>query len=107
DFDRWTEGIKDGRTYVGDGRSHLVDFRVDDVRVGEAGGERRLDAPGSVTVRARVAAYLDPEPTAEARAIRQRSLAEKPYWDAERARIEGTREVPVEVVVNGKPVARK
>ena len=27
DFDRWCEGLKAGRSYVGDGRSHLVDFR--------------------------------------------------------------------------------
>ncbi len=31
----------------------------------------------------------------------------KPYWDIERARIGDTRKVPVEVVVNGQPVARK
>ena len=43
DFDRWAQGIKDGRSYVSDGRSHLVDFRVDDVAVGEGGSEVRLD----------------------------------------------------------------
>ena len=31
----------------------------------------------------------------------------KPYWHIERARIEGTRNVPVELVVNGHPVARR
>jgi hypothetical protein len=107
DFDRWCEGIKQGRSYVGDGRSHLVDFRVDDVEVGKAGGERKLDAPGTVTVRASVGAYLDPEPTAEARAIRQKPLFHQPYWDLERARVGESRKVPVEVVVNGYPVARK
>ncbi|PYV29331.1 MAG: hypothetical protein DMG22_23295, partial [Acidobacteria bacterium] len=32
---------------------------------------------------------------------------EKPYWDLERARIGQTRNVPLEVVVNGQPVARR
>jgi hypothetical protein len=31
----------------------------------------------------------------------------RPYWTAEHARIPGTREVAVEVVVNGKPAARQ
>ena len=105
-FDRWVEGIKDGRSYVTDGKSHLVDFRLDDVRVGEAGSERKLGAPGYVTISAKVAARLDPTASPEARAIRARSLAEKPYWDIERARIGDSRTVPVEVVVNGKAVAR-
>jgi hypothetical protein len=103
-FDRWVEGIKDGRSYVSDGKSHLVDFTLDDVRVGEAGSERKLGAPGPVTVKAKVIARLDPEPSSKAKAYRQLPLSEKPYWELERARIEGTRTVPVEVVVNGKVV---
>jgi hypothetical protein len=107
DFDRWCEGLKQGRSYVGDGRSHLVDFKVDDLGVGENGSELRLDAARPVTVSARVAAYLDPEPSAEAKAIKARPLDQKPYWDVERARVGTGRTVPVEVVVNGYPVARK
>jgi hypothetical protein len=107
DFDRWADGIKAGRSYVGDGKSHLVDFKVDDVAVGERGSERTLDAPGKVKVSARVAARLEPEPTAELDAIRRRPLSEKPYWDLERARIGSSRKVPVEVVVNGQAVARQ
>ncbi len=107
DFDAWTEGIKQGRCYVSDGKSHLVDFRVDDVALGEKGGERRLDAPGKVTVRAKVAALLSPEVSPEGRLIRERPIEQKPYWDLERTRIGDTRKVPLEVVVNGKAVARE
>jgi hypothetical protein len=107
DFDRWTQGIKDGRSYVSDGRSHLVDYRVDDVAVGEGGSERKLDKPGTVTIRARVAAYLDPEPSSRAKAIKARALSEKPYWDLERAREGTSRVVPLEVVVNGRAVAKR
>jgi hypothetical protein len=107
DFDRWCEGLKLGRSYVGDGRSHLVEFKVGDVAVGEDGSELKLDAPGAVKVTAKVAAYLDPEASSQAKAIKSRPLDVKPYWDVERARIGTSRKVPVEVVVNGYPVAKQ
>src|SRR5262249_7498884 len=51
-----------------------------------------------------VAAWLDEQPN---ESVRGRRYNEKPYWDIERARIGQTREVPVEVIVNGRPVAKK
>ena len=39
--------------------------------------------------------------------IHDRPIDQTPYWHLERARIGTTREVPVELVVNGKPIARK
>src|SRR5262249_54237399 len=107
DFDAWTEGIKLGRTYVSDGKSHLIDFRVDDVEVGTRGSEKRLGAPGTVTIAGKVAARLGPEPSVLTEAIRNRPIEQKPYWDLERSRIGRTRTVPLEVVVNGKAVARR
>jgi hypothetical protein len=106
-FDAWAEGIRQGRCYVSDGKSHLLDFTVNDVGVGLHNSEIRLSKPGTVQVQAKVAALLEPQPTAETEAIRQSSLTVKPYWDLERARIGATRTVPVEVVVNGKAVDRK
>jgi hypothetical protein len=106
DFDRWCEGVKQGRSYVTDGKSHLIDFRVDNVAPGESGSELKLAKPGTVKVTAQVAAHLDANPTAEARAIRSRPLDQKPYWDLERARVGETRKIPVEVLVNGRPVAK-
>jgi hypothetical protein len=107
DFDRWVRGIKEGRSYVSDGRSHLVDFKVEDVAVGEDGSELRIEEAGQVRVSASAAALLEPEPTERTEAIRNRPLSQQPYWDVERTRIEGSRRVPVEVVVNGEPVARQ
>jgi hypothetical protein len=106
DFDAWCEGIKQGRSYVSDGRSHLIDFQVNDLGVGESGGELKLDSPATVKVTAQAAARLDPTPTAQDRSVHDRSLAQKPYWDIERARIGATRKVPLEVVVNGQSVAQ-
>ena len=53
---------------------------------------------------ARVAARLNEQPN---RTLQKLDYAKKPYWDIERARIDGTREIPVEVIVNGYPVAKK
>lgn len=107
DFERWVEGIKDGRCYVSDGKSHLMDYTVEGVGVGLKNSEVKLAEPGMVTLKARVAALLEPEPTAATEAIRTRPLNQKPYWDLERSRVGQTRKVPVEVVVNGQPVATK
>ncbi|MBU1821785.1 MAG: CehA/McbA family metallohydrolase, partial [Bacteroidetes bacterium] len=93
-----------GRAYVSDGKSHLLDYEVNGLPVGTQGSELKLDKPGKVWVTARVAARLDEQPNEE---IRSRSYDKQPYWELERARISNLREVPVEVVVNGKVVARK
>jgi hypothetical protein len=69
--------------------------------------EVSLDKPGTVTVKATVAALLEPKPTPETERIRNAPLNQKPYWDVERARIGDSRKVPVEVVVNGQAVDRK
>src|SRR5262249_38662540 len=33
DFDRWVDAIRAGRSYVSDGKSHLIDFKVNDLEV--------------------------------------------------------------------------
>ncbi len=104
DYDAWCEGIREGRSYVGDGRSHLMEFKVDDVALGEGGGELRLAQPGKVRVSADVAARLDEQPNPS---LREVPAEAKPYWHIERARLGASREVPVELVVNGLPVARR
>lgn len=104
DFDEWCEGIRLGRNYVGDGRSHLINFKLNDTLLGENGSELRLDQPGPVRVSVKAAALLDATPD---RLIKRRPYDEKPYWHIERARIGDSPEVPVEVLVNGHPVARK
>src|SRR5262249_26558830 len=106
-FYEWVEGIKNGRCYVSDGKSHLIDFTVNGVAVGEKKSEVRLDKAGKVKVTARVAALLEPEPTSETEAIRKAPLAAKPYWDIERCRIGTSRKVPVELIVNGRAVEKQ
>ena len=103
-YAEWCEGIRNGRNYVGDGKSHLIGFRVNDVPMGERGSEVRLPRPGTVRARVRAAAMLSETPNA---AVRSRRFDQQPYWDIERARIGDSREVPVELIVNGYPVAKQ
>jgi hypothetical protein len=39
--------------------------------------------------------------------VQKRRYNQKPYWDIERARLGASREVPVELLLNGYPVAKK
>jgi hypothetical protein len=101
-YRKWIDSVQAGRNYVSDGRSHLLDFTVDGMELGTRDSEIRLDQPRRVKVALRAAAKLDVEPDP---AIRKTPYTEKPYWDLERARIGGTREVPVEIIVNGTRAA--
>ncbi len=103
-YSEWCEGVRRGRNYVGDGRSHLINFKVNDLAMGERGSELRLSQPETVLASAKVAAFLNESPSPE---LQHRRYSEKPYWDIERARIDATREVAVELIVNGYPVAKK
>lgn len=110
DFDTWILGVKDGRSYCGDGLSHILDFKVNDVAVGEPGSDGKISQlnlarPGKATVTFDVAALLAEKPTEETERIRNRRLDRQPYWHLERSRIENTRKVPVEVIVNGHVAA--
>lgn len=101
DYDRWCEGISKGACYVSDGRSHLIDFKVNGVEVGSGDSEVKLPTPGPIKVTAKVAAMLSESPHPE---IQNASYTEKPYWHIERARIGESRDVEVELIVNGFPV---
>lgn len=106
-YEDWCEGLRQGRNYVGDGKSHLLNFRVNDAVLGEKGSELRLTQAGPVGVHVDVAALLAPTPAVDAKAQPYADKRVLPYWDLERARLGSSRSVPVEVVVNGRPVARQ
>ena len=103
-YNDWCEGIRSGRNYVGDGRSHIIDFHVNEIEMGTKGSELRLSKSGTVLVKAKVAALLPTQPIPD---IAKRTYTEKPYWHIERARIEKTQKVPVEVIVNGYPIIKE
>ena len=136
-YKSWIDALRNGRSYVSDGRSHLMDFRVNGLAVGTNKSEVRVSGVGTAHVTVNASAYLDPllanfrerhdgnppnwaaqVPATERSSddpffikpdsrLNERPYDERPYWHIERARIGTTREVPVELVVNGRAVARK
>ncbi len=84
DYERWCDAIRDGRSYVSDGFSHLMDFTAAAGKtvtpLGENGSELRLNKPGKVRLAAVAAARFE---------------------DSQR------KEAKVEVVVNGYPVTQR
>ncbi len=109
DYDTWAQGIRDGRSYVSDGLSHLFDFSVNGLGVGDAGDGGRpsrlaTKAGEKLTVKVRAAALLAEKPRDD---IRRLPLDQKPYWHTERARVGDSRQVPVELIVNGQSVETK
>ncbi len=124
-YEDWCEGIRVGNNYVSDGKSHLMLFSASAVTPptsdidGKArksltssvpmpilvkDSEVRVKEPGALRFTARVAARLNDQPDAT---MKNRPYSQKPYWDIERARIGESREVPVELIVNGKSVETK
>lgn len=107
DFDAYVEKIKAGENYVCDGKSHILDFRADNVTMGRNGSALKLAAPKTVKVSARVAAYLPEQQDETGMKLASQNINASPYWHIEKARIGTTRTVPVELIVNGKPIARE
>lgn len=110
DYDRWVKGIRDGNSYCCDGLTHLMDFEVNGLAVGhrkaddEAASRLKIKSTDpALRVRVRAAAMLEEQPRED---IRRRPLSERPYWHVERARIDNSRKVPVEMIVNGRVVER-
>lgn len=99
----WCEGIRAGRNYVSDGFSHLINFKAEGLEMGRNGSELRLPSPQKVHFSVQAAALLG---ETDVEHIKSRQFTEQPYWHVERARIEGTRSVPVELIANGIVVAR-
>jgi hypothetical protein len=106
-FDRYMDQIRAGRSYVSDGASHIVDFSANGLELGTQ--ESQLNLPGTQTVeiQSRVIAYLPIRQDEVGAIVASRRIDRPPYWHIERARLGKTRQVPVELIVNGEPVAKK
>ena len=126
-YAQYLKEIRKGRSYVSDGRSHIIDFYVNERELGTDNSEVLLDRPEKISVTARVSAYLPPQvesftlprlPVWFALGLQEKELrpgwnnlrnwfsgTKLPYWHIERARIGQSRMVPVELLVNGEAVA--
>ena len=101
-YEAWCQGISDGRNYVSDGHSHLLDFTLDGHALGEGDCEINLAQPRKLKATVNTAAMLNEQPMP---GMQNLAVDQKPYWHIERARIGQSREVKVELLVNGSPVA--
>jgi hypothetical protein len=121
DFDAWVNGLKDGRSYCGDGMSHVLKFEARDISEnenarpvrmgwpgsGDAISQLDLKKPGKVRFETSIAALLEPQPSERSRTIRSSRLDAKPYWHIERCRVIDSRNVKAELIVNGLAVETK
>lgn len=98
-YSSWCEGIQQGRNYVSEGHSHIIDMKLNNTEMGVNGSELRSAGALNGRLTAKVAAYL-PEQPGESKPARI-------PWQIEKARIAGTRNVKVEAIVNGLPVGEK
>jgi hypothetical protein len=103
-YDSYVEAIKTGNSYVSEGNAHIIDFSVNGTGPGSKDSKLLVKGPEELKISARVAAYLPLQQDSSAAAIAHRPLTDQPYWHIERARIQLTRKVAVELIVNGVPV---
>ena len=99
-YDAWCEGVRVGRSYVSDGFSHLMNFTVNGVEAGTNGGELRLERSGMLRATVQAASLLSETASGPPTPSRVQS-----QWSPEYARVAASRDVAVEVIVNGHPVA--
>jgi hypothetical protein len=99
-YDAWCDGVRAGRSYVSDGFSHLMNFSVAGVEAGTSGSDVRLDRAGVVKATVQAASLLAETASGPPAPNRQQS-----QWSPEYARVAGSRDVAVQVIVNGHPVA--
>ncbi|MEO2045821.1 MAG: CehA/McbA family metallohydrolase [Pirellulales bacterium] len=107
DYGRYLDGIRRGCGYVSDGRTHLIDFSVDDLQLGAGDSVLNLKESQTVKISAKVAAFLPVEQSEVGKRIAASGLDHQPYWHIERARIGTTGDILVELIVNGVAVDSK
>lgn len=106
-FSGFMEAVKNGRSYVSDGYSHLIDFTINDTAMGEGNSELSVPANAALDIRVKAAAMLNETQDETGRFIASRRPDYFPYWNIERARIGTSRNVNVELIVNGQPVDKQ
>ncbi|WP_229206046.1 CehA/McbA family metallohydrolase [Dyadobacter fermentans] len=104
DYDGYVEALQLGRSYVSDGKSHIMDFTAGGVEAGTGESLLALKSPGTTKVTAKIAAYLPEKQDATGERIAKLPITEMPYWDIERSRVGKSRTVRAELIFNGVPV---
>ncbi len=103
-YDNYVSAIKKGASYVSDGGSHILDFSVNSQGVGTNNSELKFGNRQTVKIKATVTALLPEQQSETGASIARRPVWDQPYWHIERARQGKSRNVAVELLVNGFPV---
>ncbi|MCW3112836.1 MAG: hypothetical protein JWR18_1232 [Segetibacter sp.] len=106
-FAGFMDCLKRGSNYVSDGFSHLIDFKVNNLEAGEKNSELSVAANSTLNVTVRAAAMLSETQDETGKYIAARTPEQSPYWNIERARIGTSRNINVELIVNGQSVEKK
>lgn len=106
-FPNYMEAIKKGRSYVSDGFSHLIDFKINEVVLGEDASELKTASGSTLNISVKAAAFLTESQDETGAIIASRGDYQSPYWHIERSRIGTSRKIPVELIVNGKLVEKQ
>jgi hypothetical protein len=99
--------IKKGSNYVSDGFSHLIDFKVNNIEAGEKNSELSVAANSTLDITVKAAAMLNEVQDETGKYIASRTPEQSPYWNIERARIGLSRNINVELIVNGQSVEKQ
>jgi len=106
-FSGYMEAIRKGNSYVSDGYSHLIDFKVNNVHLGDGDSELSVPSGTRLNIAVKAVGLLTENQDPIGAIIASRGPYQSPYWHIERARIGTSRKIPVELIVNGFPVERK
>jgi hypothetical protein len=96
-------GIRDPRTYFGDGRSHFSQIQLN---AKQSASGWSIAKGESLRVSAVVRAWIDEDPHSQLASIRHLPPYAGPAWHIERARVGESRNITVELIENGLPVAQ-
>ena len=107
DFNQYMDALVQGNSYVSTGHSHLIDLQVDDVHLRQGIPYLDLEKPKQISVKLRAAAYLPLVQDEVGKLIQRSDLYQSPYWHIERSRKGTSREVDVELIINGQMAARQ
>ena len=106
DFESYMNALVEGRSYVSTGHAHLIDFSVDEIRLGRNESRLSIKSAKNVSINVKAAAYLTEQRDEIGQIIASLTPYQSPYWHIERSRIPNSRKVDVELIVNGEVVKK-
>lgn len=103
-YDSYLDAIKKGRSYVSDGGSHIMNFAVNGQEVGTKDSKIKIKGKQKVNVTADIAAFLPEKQTPFYANLTKLKMLDGYFWNVELARVDSSRKIRVELIVNGYPV---